>query len=160
MLKACQMLLNVDMIKAVKSSHQRYVERKEREQAEKYQLQLISERNVQDQFDKEAMLAREAQRKQRLDEKEKHLEKKEKQNCNDQEAVQKLLDEASKSLNKAIEANNMIGIQVARDMLPTAKNNMEKTLKQKKDNLKLRQKVSSKRKNALERLVESAKKAV
>ena len=159
MLKACQMLLNVDMIKAVKSSHQRYVERKEREQAEKYQLQLISERNVQDQFDKEAMLAREAQRKQRLDEKEKHLEK-EKQNCNDQEVVQKLLDEASKSLNKAIEANNMIGIQVARDMLPTAKNNMEKTLKQKKDNLKLRQKVYSKRKNALERLVESAKKAV
>ena len=52
----------------------------------------------------------------------------------------------------------MIGIQVARDMLQTTKNNMEKTLKQKKDNLKLRQKVSSKRKNALERLVESAKK--
>ena len=56
------------------------------------------------------MLAREAQRKQRLDEKEKHLEKKKKQNCNDQEVVQKLLDEASKSLNQAIEANNMIGI--------------------------------------------------
>ena len=37
-----------DMLKAVKSSHQRYVERKEREQAEKYHLQLISERNVQD----------------------------------------------------------------------------------------------------------------
>ena len=52
----------------------------------------------------------------------------------------------------------MIGIQVARDMLQTARNNMEKTLQQKKDNLKLRQKVSSERKNALERMVENAKK--
>jgi len=34
-------------------------------------------------------------------------------------------------------------------MLQTAKNNIEKTLKQKKDNLKLRQKVSSKRKNKM-----------
>ena len=50
-----------DMLKAVKSSRQLYVQQKEREQAEKYQLQLISERNVQDQFDKEALLAREAQ---------------------------------------------------------------------------------------------------
>ena len=71
---------------------------------------------------------------------------------------QKLLDEASKSLDKAIEDNNMIGIKVAREMLQTAKNNMEKALQQKKDNLKLRQKVSSKRKNALKRMVENAKK--
>ena len=104
------------------------------------------------------MLARESLRKQRLAEKEKQLEIKEKKNCNDQDVAQKLLDEASKSLDKAIEDNNMIGIQVARDMLQTARNNTEKTLQQKKDNLKLRQKVSSKRKNALEIMVENAKK--
>ena len=56
------------------------------------------------------MLAREAQRKQKSDKKEKQLEIKEKQNCNDQDVARKLLDEASKSLNKAIEENNVIGI--------------------------------------------------
>ena len=146
------------MLKAVKSSHQNYIKRKEKEQAEKRQLQLITERNAQEQSDNEAMLSRESLRKQRLDEKEKQLEIKEKKNCNDQDVAQKLLDEASKSLDKAIEDNNMIGIKVAREMLQTAKNNMEKALQQKKDNLKLRQKVSSKRKNALKRMVENAKK--
>ena len=147
-----------DMLKAVKSSHQNYIKRKEKEQAEKRQLQLITERNAQEQSDNEAMLSRESLQKQRLDEKEKQLEIKEKKNCNDQDVAQKLLDEASKSLDKAIEDNNMIGIKVAREMLQTAKNNMEKALQQKKDNLKLRQKVSSKRKNALKRMVENAKK--
>ena len=74
------------------------------------------------------MLAREAQPKQKSDKKEKQLEIKKKQNCNDQDVARKLLDEASKSLNKAIEENNVIGFQVARDMVQMAKNNMEKKL--------------------------------
>ena len=73
-------------------------------------LATNSQKNEQNQCDKETMLAREAQRKQRLDEKEKQLKIREKQNCNDQDVVQKLLDESSKSLNKAIEENNMISI--------------------------------------------------
>ena len=76
----------------------------------------------------------------------------------DQEVAQKLLDEATQSLNKALEDRDLLRVQVARDMLQTAKANLDKVIKQKEENLKLRQKFATKRKNALERLVESVKK--
>ena len=64
------------MLKAVKLSHQNYTKQKEREETKRRQLQLITKRNMQDQYDKKAMLVREAQQK--LDEKEKQLEIKKK----------------------------------------------------------------------------------
>ena len=81
--------------------------------------------------------------------------KQEKNTSRDQEVAQKLLDEATQSLNKALEDPDVLRVQVARDMLQIAKANLDKAIKQKEENLKLRQKFATKRKNALERLMES-----
>ena len=75
----------------------------------------------------------------------------EKKTLRNQEVAQKLLNEATCTLSEAIEKTDLVQIQVARDMLQTARNKFKKVIKQ-KENLKLPQSFLPREKNALERL--------
>jgi len=147
-----------EMLKVVRLSHQTYLKRKEQEAAEARQQRLTAELNQQEDQEIQDSMDKEAERNKRLDEREKTLMEQEKKTSREQEVAQKLLDEATRSLNEAIEKSDLVRAQVARDMLNTARNNLKKAIKQKEENLKLRQKFSAKRKNAFEKLMESAKK--
>ena len=146
------------MLQSVKIFHQRYLKRKDLEASEKQQQLSAAERSEREGREKQKRMDHEAERRKRLDEREKLLVEQEKNTSRDQEVAQKLLDEATQSLNKALEDRDLLRVQVARDMLQTAKANFDKAIKQKEENLKLRQKFATKRKNGLERLVESVKK--
>ena len=150
--------ISKEMLQSVKMSHQRYLKRKELEASEKQQQLSAAERSEQEGREKQKCMDHEAERRKRLDERETLLVEQEKNTSRDQEVAQKLLDEVTQSLNKALEDRDLLQVQVAGDMLQTAKANLDKAIKQKEENLKLRQKFATKRKNALERLVESVKK--
>ena len=114
--------------------------------SEKQQQLSAAERSEQEGREKQKCMDREAERRKRLDEREKLLVEQEKNTSRDQEVAQKLLDEATQSLNEALEDRDLLRVQVARDMLQTAKANLEKAIKQKKRKSKVAAKVCHQKK--------------
>ena len=142
-----------DILEAVQNAHSKYNARKKEEYEEKrIKLATEKEKFEEEQRQKE-ILKKVEKKKDALDKKEQQLELDEAKTDNEQEVAQKMLEDATKSLDLAIGKGDMLGIKVAKEMLEAAKKRFSEISVHQNEQKVIRNKISQKRKSDLTKLV-------
>jgi len=147
-----------DMILAARNAHQCYLERKKEEEKEKSLLLEEQSRK-----EKDAAAAKEAfdkidKSRKNIDQREEQLEKEEEAANEDYKLAERLLEDASRNLTKAIEEGDMVGIKIANEMVENARNKLSRVTEKRDDHKKQRTILKKKRKLAMDTfLVKAAK---
>ena len=147
-----------DLILAARNAHKCYVERKKEEEKEK---SLLREEKLRKEKDaaatKEAFDQIDKSRK-NIDQREEQLEKEEEAANEEYKLAERLLEDASKNLRKAIEENDMIGIKLANEMVENAKKKLNVVTEERNDQKKRRTQLKKKRKLAMDTFLSKAAK--
>lgn len=136
--------------------------RKERRKQEEKEKKEISKKFQEEQETEERRkeLIQEAEaKKNRLDKLEEALANKEGDVDSQITVAQRLLSDATDSLTKAVENNDMIGVKVATNMVTVAKENLESLNSQRSAQMKERVKIGQKMKHTLDKFVTKIKKS-
>jgi len=113
--------------------------------------------------EKDAAAAKEAfdkidKSRKNIDQREEQLEKEEEAANEDYKLAERLLEDASRNLTKAIEEGDMVGIKIANEMVENARNKLSRVTEKRDDHKKQRTILKKKRKLAMDTfLVKAAK---
>ena len=98
-------------------------------------------------------------KKSNLDQKEQNLEKVDKNADMEFKLAQRMLDEATKSMQSTVNKEDMIGIKLAHEMVNSAKRNFTNGKAHSNEQKKLRLNIGLKQKSEMQRLINGFKKS-
>lgn len=148
-----------EVILSVQRAHSKYKERKRQEEEERKMKELQKQRLAEAEKKREEIIEKAEKKKDSLDKAEEALYKDESSVEEKINVEHRLLNDATKSLNVAIEVNDMVGVEAANEMIQITKQNMEKFNCERTEQLKLRAKIGQKRKITLDKFVTKIKRA-
>ena len=105
------------------------------------------------------MLEKAENRKDVLDRTESQLASEKEKLEKDYDVTMRMLQSAQKQMDKAIEDDDMVGIQVSREMIEAATNKLQTASKHREEQNKIKTDLKKKRKIAFNKLFKAAKKA-
>ena len=150
-------ILLSEVIRAVQEAHGKHEERKKLEKEEQVRKQKEEKEKLESAKQQREIVEKAQKRKEVLEIKEKQLVTDEEKLTKEYELSQRMLEEAKKSLDRAIEAGDMVGVKVAREMLSTATKKLNEASSHRAEQVKIRTDVCAKRKCAFDKLMKSYK---
>ena len=143
---------------AVCQAHTKFTERKQREAEEMRKLDKIAKEKAAEEARQKELIDEAQKRNESLNKKEVQLQADEQKREEDYAVSTRMLESANKQLKEGLEANDMVAVNVAKNLMESACSKLKEASIHRNEQWKVRTATGSKRKSAFRKLMKAARK--